>query len=473
MKTCFCPNCGASLNFDDEKRDFGFCQYCGARIMLDDYRSTHRIVDEARIREDETNRMIRMRELEIEERERAQARSDEERNNFKKSKWAKFLFAAFLMSFFIAFVCYSKSFTLSGILFTLQAICFIAAWLIGMSIIPIKNKSIHIFIAILGIFLIFPSLKSCNFSDTINPTENMPDTDWSIFFLGDIIPEPTSKKIKIDTNTENDLSLDILDTSEEEYYKYINECKKDGYINEMEEWSSLFSAYNDSGYYLYIDYYTSQNQMEIRLEAPTKLSDLNWETHKIAEILPSPSSLKGNFETENSETTHVIIGNTSKNDYEDYCLIIKGSGFIIDEDSQTEDYSAYNESGYKISLSYNAGKKEMSIDLDNPMEFSQLTWPRIGIGTLLPVPKSLSGKIGSDYEWAYSAYVENMSKEDFDEYIQECIEAGFDKDISNFGDSFWADYSDDISINVSYEGYNIVYIHISGSVNKDYSNYKK
>ena len=79
MRTCFCPNCGASLNFDDENRDFGFCQFCGARIMLDDYRSTHRVVDEARIREDETNRMIRMRELDIEERERAQARADEER----------------------------------------------------------------------------------------------------------------------------------------------------------------------------------------------------------------------------------------------------------------------------------------------------------------------------------------------------------------------------------------------------------
>ena len=279
----------------------------------------------------------------------------------------------------------------------------------------------------------------------------------------------------VNSNKEIVLSFteDFRDLREEEYYKYINECKKDGYINEMEELSSLFSAYNDSGYYLYIDYYTSQKQMEIRLEAPTKLSDLNWETHKIAEILPSPSSLKGNFETENSETTHVIIGNTSKNDYDDYCLIIKGSGFIIDEDSQTKDYSAYNESGYKISLSYNAGKKEMSIILDNPMEFSQLTWPKIGIGTLLPVPKSLSGQVGSDYEWTYSVYIENMSKEDYEEYIQECIEEGFDKDIRNYEDSFWADYSDDISIRISYEGYNIVYIDISGSINKDYSDYRK
>ena len=69
MRACFCPNCGASLKFEDDNRDFGFCQFCGAKIMLDDYRSTHRVVDEARIHEDETNRMIRLREMEMEEKE--------------------------------------------------------------------------------------------------------------------------------------------------------------------------------------------------------------------------------------------------------------------------------------------------------------------------------------------------------------------------------------------------------------------
>lgn len=76
MRACFCPNCGASLKFEDDNRDFGFCQFCGAKIMLDDYRSTHRVVDEARIHEDETNRMIKMREMEMEERERDKKREE-------------------------------------------------------------------------------------------------------------------------------------------------------------------------------------------------------------------------------------------------------------------------------------------------------------------------------------------------------------------------------------------------------------
>lgn len=107
MRACFCPNCGASLKFEDDNRDFGFCQFCGAKIMLDDYRSTHRVVDEARIHEDETNRMIRLRELEIQEREREQARADEERNRQaeqEREKKVKKQIFIFTVISFISFI---------------------------------------------------------------------------------------------------------------------------------------------------------------------------------------------------------------------------------------------------------------------------------------------------------------------------------------------------------------------------------
>ena len=64
MRSCQCPNCNASLTFDDN-REFGFCQYCGTKIILDDYRTMHRVIDEARIKEVE----LCMKELELEENE--------------------------------------------------------------------------------------------------------------------------------------------------------------------------------------------------------------------------------------------------------------------------------------------------------------------------------------------------------------------------------------------------------------------
>lgn len=74
MRACYCPNCGASLNFGESNRDFGFCQYCGTKIMFDDFRSTHRYVDEARIKEAEIEKEIRLKEIELEEKADAHSR---------------------------------------------------------------------------------------------------------------------------------------------------------------------------------------------------------------------------------------------------------------------------------------------------------------------------------------------------------------------------------------------------------------
>lgn len=80
MKKHVCPNCNATMDFEISNREFVFCQYCGTKIMLDDYRSTHRVVDEARIKEAEIKAQIRLKELEI-------ARLKQEAK--EKSKWFK------------------------------------------------------------------------------------------------------------------------------------------------------------------------------------------------------------------------------------------------------------------------------------------------------------------------------------------------------------------------------------------------
>lgn len=67
MYVCNCPNCNANITIDDGSSDSVFCQYCGTKIVLDNYRSTHRVVDEAKIKQAEIEREIRLRELNIKE----------------------------------------------------------------------------------------------------------------------------------------------------------------------------------------------------------------------------------------------------------------------------------------------------------------------------------------------------------------------------------------------------------------------
>lgn len=78
-----CPECGSKLQIEDGHKEC-FCQYCGHKILLDDgsveTTYTYRKVDEARIKEAEVDKLIRLKELEIKQKE---LDSDNELNNFK------------------------------------------------------------------------------------------------------------------------------------------------------------------------------------------------------------------------------------------------------------------------------------------------------------------------------------------------------------------------------------------------------
>jgi len=69
-----CPACGADISVEST-REFSFCTYCGTKIMMNNENEhIYRNIDEARIKEAETDRMIRLRELELEEKENSRGR---------------------------------------------------------------------------------------------------------------------------------------------------------------------------------------------------------------------------------------------------------------------------------------------------------------------------------------------------------------------------------------------------------------
>lgn len=65
-----CPECGAALNIE-EGREQIFCSYCGTKIMVhNDNEHIYRHIDEARIKQAETDRIVRMKQMEIAEKKR-------------------------------------------------------------------------------------------------------------------------------------------------------------------------------------------------------------------------------------------------------------------------------------------------------------------------------------------------------------------------------------------------------------------
>lgn len=69
-----CPECGANLPIE-EGREKIFCSYCGTPIiMTDENEYTYRHIDEAEVKRAETEQLVHLKELEMEEKENAQSR---------------------------------------------------------------------------------------------------------------------------------------------------------------------------------------------------------------------------------------------------------------------------------------------------------------------------------------------------------------------------------------------------------------
>lgn len=85
-RTVKCPSCGAELTVKDDNRDFMFCEFCGTKVDLIDTRIEHRIVDEARIIEAETDRQVKLKHLEMETEEYEREKQKREKAAKKKAR---------------------------------------------------------------------------------------------------------------------------------------------------------------------------------------------------------------------------------------------------------------------------------------------------------------------------------------------------------------------------------------------------
>lgn len=62
-----CPECGATLNIESNRNQF-FCSYCGAKVVLtNENEYVYRHIDEAEITRAETERIVRLHEMHVEE----------------------------------------------------------------------------------------------------------------------------------------------------------------------------------------------------------------------------------------------------------------------------------------------------------------------------------------------------------------------------------------------------------------------
>lgn len=188
---------------------------------------------------------------------------------------------------------------------------------------------------------------------------------------------------------------------------------------------------------------------------------LDWEGDVVlSDMLPNPNSKRGDIHSNSDRSLSIDIMKFSPKQYSKYVSSCQELGFVIDEETGSNSFSAYNEDGYMLRLSYYESKEEMSISLNAPEKMETISWPQSGLAALLPAPKSTVGKINWDRDSGFCANIGNITKAEYSTYVDACSEAGFTVDYEK-GDDYYRAYNDaGYYLSLNYSGGNVMRIEI-------------
>ena len=127
----------------------------------------------------------------------------------------------------------------------------------------------------------------------------------------------------------------------------------------------MYDAYNKDGYKLHLYYYEGENELDISLNAPMKMSQITWSTSDYGKMLPTPKSTLGKIEKDDKTGLTVYIGETTLDDYNAYVTACTEKGFTVNSIKAEKTFTASNAEGYKLTVDYK-GNNTMYISLKEP-----------------------------------------------------------------------------------------------------------
>ncbi len=355
-----CLKCGAELSEDTK-----FCSYCGAKVEaqteIPPIPPEAEKAEEPKMEEKYSyqNNTINTTSLTS----KPTSNADKIKTKFlgiwnKLSKFGKIAAIGITVFVILGLVAFLAGRIFAGILAVVQIAIVIVAILMKKQIIKVPRTWIPLVPIVLSFVLIVPyfGLFKVNMADYEKYA-------WNEVVLADMLPKPKSPYGEIISNSEDYLSLDVTKTSEEQYGKYIEDCKNKGFTIDAETTGSFFCAYNDKGYKLSLSYY--DNKMHIGLDAAMELGTLTWSDSEMAKLLPVPKSTIGNIRQDDEKGFVAYIGETTIDEYNAYVEACEDKGFTVDANKTEKLYSAKNEDAYKLSVEYK-GNNMIYISVDEP-----------------------------------------------------------------------------------------------------------
>ena len=100
--------------------------------------------------------------------------------------------------------------------------------------------------------------------------EEVHQLNWPDSGLAAMLPEPGTDKGEVSMDSEDYLSVDLEQRSEDDFNKYVEACKEKGFTVDYSSSSSSYYADNEDGYHLSLFYAEGRDEISIQLSAPSE-----------------------------------------------------------------------------------------------------------------------------------------------------------------------------------------------------------
>ncbi len=354
-KSVTCSNCGAQFDVNTLQENVA-CPYCGTKYEVSDLLNESDAVRIERIKLNAQQKSEQERlKREMEENKKQQEK--DEVADFKKSKFSKVLIIFAIFSVLMCAVAFKDGRTLAGIVAVAITALLIWSYLMKAHIVKENKKGMGTITAIIAFLLFVPYFGLYNSAGTSDYKEKASKIEISNVELIDELPIPDKLYGRISTDSKNLLSFELVNVTKQDFKDYVKKCIDKGYTIDQDESDSFFSAFNEKGYSIKVNFldYSKEATMSVTLTAPEKMEEFEWPTNGLGTKVPKAKSNYGRICWDNDESFIVHIGKTPKSDYNKYVKECENNGYNLEHSKGEKTFSAKNAEGYTLHLMYMGG----------------------------------------------------------------------------------------------------------------------
>ena len=189
-------------------------------------------------------------------------------------------------------------------------------------------------------------------------------------------------------------------------------------------------------------------------------TDYKWEDSSLAAKLPAPPSEKISVTISSDTLFSSDVYEIDSASYSSYVLACRDAGFSQDAVKDAYDYKAFLEDGTALELSYYEYAKQMYVRVGAPLALAEMVWPSSPLADLLPQPDYETGLLDGETPESLRLYIGETSRSKYAQYVQRCLENGFNVDYSRDSTYYHGNNQDGFRLTVEYYGFNIMVIHL-------------